>query len=437
MGKFIFLIFILFVGAIAIFSMSNKDMTTVTVPFDKAYEISKISLVLIASALGALSMLLIFVVRDARRMVATYQFQKKQKKEDRIHGLYSKAMNAMFADNAAEARSLLEDILREDPEHEDTLMRLGDLDTGAERFDEALKHYKKALLASPGNLEAMFSLATLSEKLQRWPEALEYIEGMFERDPGNLSALVLKRSVLEHNTSWDDLVDVQKSIIKGESKAGHDTAKEEAALLGYRYEQARNALEQSQLERAGKGFRKIIRIDSGFVPAYMGVAEVMLREGDSEGSVSFLEKSYEATSSPLILARLEDVLIGMGEPSRLIRNYRSALAADSQNPMLRFFLGKLYYRLEMVDDALETLSTGEIPESYPEWNHLLGELYLRRNQCEKAVEEFKKTIDMKRTLRLPYCCSECDHPDEEWSGRCPSCGRWNTYQFNLHGACKV
>jgi lipopolysaccharide biosynthesis regulator YciM len=90
----------------------------------------------------------------------------------------------------------------------------------------------------------------------------------------------------------------------------------------------------------------------------------------------------------------------------------------------------------MVDDALETLSA-EVPEDYPQWNQLLGELFLRRNQCEQAVEEFKKTIDFKQTLSLPYCCSKCGREDDDWSGRCPSCGSWNTYEFNLHGACKI
>jgi rubrerythrin len=117
--------------------------------------------------------------------------------------------------------------------------------------------------------------------------------------------------------------------------------------------------------------------------------------------------------------------------------YRNALASDPQNSMLRFFLGKLYYRLEMVDDALETLDISEIPEAFPQWNQLLGELFLRRNQCERAVEEFKKTIDFKKTLRVPYCCSKCGHPDEQWAGRCPSCGTWNTYEFNLHGTCNI
>jgi hypothetical protein len=105
--------------------------------------------------------------------------------------------------------------------------------------------------------------------------------------------------------------------------------------------------------------------------------------------------------------------------------------------MIKFFLGKLYFRLEMIDDSFDTLSSLETVEGIPEMYNLLGELYLRRKQCDRAVEEFKKTLEMKKTLRVPYCCNVCSRADDEWSGRCPECGSWNTYRFDLYGACEV
>jgi lipopolysaccharide biosynthesis regulator YciM len=421
MGKIIVLIFLIVIGVLALLAMSNTGMTTINVPWpiEKEYSLSVISLIIISSASGALVMLLIMVIRDTKRMVATYQFQKKQKREEKIRSLYTKAMNAILADDLPDAKKILDEILKEEPSHSEALMRLGDLTSKEGHHDEAIRHYKKALSVSPGNLAAMFSLAALSEKLEKWTDALEYIEE------------------IERTGRWGELIDVQKGIVKAEQKAGRDARKEESVLTGYRYEEARDSLDKGQLEKAGKAFKNIIRNNESFVPAYLGAAEVVLKEGDSEGAVNFLEKSFSATSSPLILTKMEDILINMGEPSRLIRLYRNAMAADPQNSMLRFFLGKLYYRLEMVDDALETLGSGDVPERFPQWNQLLGELHIRRNQCELAVEEFKKTIDFKRTLRIPYCCSKCGHPDEEWSGRCPSCGKWNTYEFNLHGTCKI
>ncbi len=80
---------------------------------------------------------------------------------------------------------------------------------------------------------------------------------------------------------------------------------------------------ETELEKAKKAFRTVLRIDKDFVPATLGLAEVLLREGESEEAVNTLEKSYEQTSSMIALARLEDLLINLGEPARLIRIYKN------------------------------------------------------------------------------------------------------------------
>jgi lipopolysaccharide biosynthesis regulator YciM len=164
----------------------------------------------------------------------------------------------------------------------------------------------------------------------------------------------------------------------------------------------------------------------------------MLLEGDSEEAVNLIEKSYENTHATILLARLEDLLISLGEPSRLIRIYKNSISKKPTDPVTKFFLGKLFYRLEMVDDAFETLAgidTGGV--FYPELHQVLGNLYMRKKQPEKAVQEFKKAVDIKLSLRLPYCCTQCGLTADEWSGRCPDCKHWSTYQFNLEGACKA
>lgn len=437
MGKLAVLIVILLLGALAFFAISNNDMTTVNVPFDKTYPITKIGLILISSAVGALATLLIFVIRDTKRFVATHQFQKRQKKYEKVQSLYSKAVNAMLAHNEFEARGALENILTEEPGHTDALLRLGDIAAGKEQFEDAEDFYRKALGPSPRNLEALFSLEGVMEKNEKWPEALSCAEKVLDIDPDNLSALHRKRSLLEREGRWDDVIAVQKVVLKHE-QAEADRQREQFNLLGYKYELARESLERGETEKSGKGFRSIVHDDAGFVPGYLGVAETMLREGEAEAAASFLEKSYEQTLSTILLARLEDLLISLGEPARLIRTYRKTISENPNDQMLKFFLGKLYYRLEMVDDALETLlPLADMPEAYQDIYRLMGELYLKRDQCGKAVEEFKKTAELNKTFRLPYCCGVCGRSAQDWSGRCPECLNWNTYQFDLHGTCKL
>jgi len=438
MSKINMLLVLLFMSVMAAFAFHNNDTTSITVPFDRAYDVPKIWVMITSSLIGALLMLVVFVVRDIRKFLATYQFQRKQKRDQKVDALYSRAVNSLIGDNLADARAALDAILKVEPQHTDALLRLGNLDELLEKNEEALSSYKKALMSMNGNLEALFSLVGVLVKVGNAEDALKYADKILDIDPDNHGALLRKRTLLEAEGRWDDILEVQKTILKLEPDEERKK-EEQQEMIGFRYEHSRDSLEKGNIEKANAGFKSILREDEHFIPAYLGIAEVMLSEGNSEDAVNFLEKAFETTASQIVLARIEDLLISEGEPSRLIRIYRKAILDNPQDDKLKFFLAKLFFRLEMVDDSFEVFSTMEIGEgpSFVEAHKLLGELHMRRNECEKAVEIFKKTLEIKSALRVPYCCQECGHSELEWSGRCPECGSWNTYDLDLHGTCKT
>jgi len=437
MSKLSISIFILFLGAVALFAIFNQEITTIKVPFGRTYEISKIALLLLSSSAGALAMLVIIAIRDTGRYISNWQYQKKQKKEAEVQELYSKALNSLLAQNEDEAKEYLQGVLSKEPEHLGALLRLGDIAISEEDFHKAAENYQKARNLNPQNLETLFSMERLMEKTGRWSDALHYLDEILDIDEENLSALYEKRIVLEKQGRWDEIMSVQKLILKNEHTE-KDRNRERQNLVGYKYEYGRQSLENGELEKAKKAFKTVLRLEKNFIPATLGLAEVLLREGENEEAINLLEKSYEGTFSMIILARLEDLLINVGEPGRLLRIYKSSLSKNPQDPGIKFFLGKLYYRLEMIDDAFETLlsiDTGQA--AYPELYQLMGSLYLKRHQPDKAVHEFRKALDMKVALKIPYCCGECGNASSEWSGRCDSCKKWNTLQFNIDGSLKL
>jgi tetratricopeptide (TPR) repeat protein len=435
MGKLSIFILVLFLAGLSLFAVFNKETIVVTIPFSDAYEVPKFALVLSSIAIGFLVSLIFFTIRDTKKFIENWQYQKKQKQDIKVQGLYSKAVNAILAHNEDAAREALEGILAEEPDHVDALLRLGDTYAAEEDFQKANTYYQKAKMVNPQNLETLFAVEKILENTGRWSEALKYLEDILEIDDANLSAMYRKRDILEKQGRWDDLVYLQKSILKNEHTE-KDKKREQQNLIGYKYEYGRHSLETNQLEKAKKAFKTVLRIDKDFIPATLGLAEVMLREGDSEEAINLLEKSYENSSSKIVLARLEDLLITLGEPARLITIYKEGISRNPNDPVTKFFLGKLYYRLEMIDDAFETLFGMDIlGVAYPELHQLLGNIYLRRNLPEKAASEYRKVIDVKKPFRLPYCCGKCGSTSDEWSGRCSRCRQWDTYQFNLDGAC--
>ncbi|MBS1127228.1 MAG: tetratricopeptide repeat protein [Nitrospirae bacterium] len=428
---------VLFFGVVALFAINNHEVTTIKIPFGSVYEIPKIALILFSSGIGFLATLFLFAIRDTKKFIDNWQYQKKQKQDTKVQELYSKALNALLGRNEESASAALEDILKEKPDHIDALLRLGDIAAVEDDYQKANTYYQKAKNIQPKKLETLFALEGLMEKTARWTEAMKYLEHILDIDDSNLTAMYKKRGILERQGRWDDLVYLQKAILKHEHSE-KDKKRENQNLVGYKYEYGRHSIENNQLEKAKKAFKTVLRLEKDFLPAILGLAEVLLIEGDSEEAVNLLEKSYDNTHSIIVLARLEDHLISLGEPSRLIRIYKNSISKKPNDPVTKFFLGKLFYRLEMIDDAFETLTGIDTAGVlYPELHQVLGNLYMRKNQCEKAVLEFKKAVDIKFSLQLSYCCKQCGYTADDWSGRCPDCKLWGTYQFNLEGTCKA
>jgi lipopolysaccharide biosynthesis regulator YciM len=433
MGKIVIFIFVIFLTGLALFALDNKENTTIKIPFDDTYEISKIGLILLSSLIGMIATFLIVTIRDTKRYIGKLQYQRAQKKEARLQELYSKALNALLAHNEEEAKQPLENILKEDPQNLNALLRLGDIACGEDNNENALIFYNKAYSFQPENFEALFSIEKLMEKTGNLQDAMNYIEKILSIDPDNLRALYRKRNILEKNEKWNELVEVQREILKHEHTE-KERQREQINLLGYKYEYGRYCLENGDIDKAKKNFKTLMRMDNSFTPAYLGLAEAMLREGESEEAIDFLLKSYNQTSSLIILVRLEDLLVSLGEPSRLIRFYQDSIAKNPYNHMLRFLLGKLYYRLEMVDDALDIFAYIDSSAiTLPELYQIKGDLYLKRNQCERAASEFKKALNMQTAFGISYWCSICGYSSYDWSGRCPNCKNWNTFNFNVHG----
>jgi tetratricopeptide (TPR) repeat protein len=180
----------------------------------------------------------------------------------------------------------------------------------------------------------------------------------------------------------------------------------------------------------------VIKLDKDFIPAYLGLVEVYLEEGKFKEAAELCEKAYKMTVSILLLLRLEDLYLKQGEPGRAIEIYTQAVSWRPQDIALKFFLGKLYYRLEMIDEAFDILSAVDWGDrEFPDVHKLLGNIYLRRGSLGLAASEFKKALGFKKQIIIPYVCSNCDFRTIDWSGRCPNCSKWNTFGINLEKNC--
>jgi tetratricopeptide (TPR) repeat protein len=413
----------------------NSDLITIYLLPSKSFEISKSTVLILSLAIGAGLVFLVYLTRDLRRFLRGLSVQREQKKRMKVQELYTKGLNAMLAKRNAEAANYFQKVLAVDPNHVDTLLRLGICKLRDKMPQEAILVHQKALGFAPNNQEVLFALAADYEETKRFDDALEMYKRILNRDSSNLTAIIRMRDLYQRLGQWEELYETQSKLVANPLTPS-EMEIEHRKLVGLKYEFGRSLLEAGDLERAKKIFRGVIKLDKDFIPAYLGLGEVYFEESKASEAAELWEKAYKMTSSTLLLHRLEDLYLRQGEPGKAIELYMKAVNWNPQDVRLKFFLGKLYYRLEMVDEAFDILSTVDWGDKeFPDVHKLLGNIYLRRGSLGLAASEFKKALGFKKQIIIPYTCSNCDLRTKDWSGRCPNCGKWNTFGVNLEKTC--
>lgn len=413
----------------------NQGMITISLLPSKTYELSKSSFFLISLAAGAGIVFLLYFTRDVRRFLGGLKFQRDQKKQARIQELYTKGLNSLLAKRNPEATSFFQKVLSINPNHVDTLLRMGITQLRLKNPHEAIRLHQKALSLDSNNPEVMFSLAADYEEAKRYDDALKVYKEILSRDSSNLSALIRMRDLYQRLNQWAELYETQRQLLSNPLSTPEQEV-EHRKFIGFKYEFGRSLLEAGDLERAKKIFRGVIKLDKDFIPGYLGLGEVYLEDRKPKEAAELWEKAYKMTSSNLLLLRLEDLYLKQGEPGKAIEIYKQAVSWKPQDIALTFFLGKLYYRLEMIDEAFDTLSSVDWGDKeMPDVHKLLGNIYLRRGSLGLAATEFKKALGFRKQIIIPYVCSSCALKTTEWTGRCPNCGKWNTFEVNLEKTC--
>src|SRR3989440_647775 len=239
------------------------------------------------------------------------------------------------------------------------------------RSAEAISLLQKVLALEPNHTGALMSLGNIFRKEKHYNEAIRLHRKARQRDEGNLEILF---------TLAKDLQDAKQ------------------------HEEAIQALEE------------VVRFD-----------ETLIHEGKLHQAAESWEKSYIKTGNPVFLQRLEDLYLKLGEPGEMIRIYQDALVRTSMDSALKLALGRLYYRLEMIDDAFELLSTLEgLFDPTGAIHKMMASLYIRKGNTEAALLEIQEGLSTSRPGCMAFQCMGCLYQTQEWSGRCPGCGCWNT-----------
>ncbi len=405
----------------------NPGTVTVHTSATDAFDVSPVTLVLVSMAVGALIVTITVGIRETTHLIGTWQSTRQQRRQEKVTSLHQEGTHAFLSKRIGDAKIIFQKALAIDPHRVETLIWLGNLYRAEHNYVEAIRLHQSANRVAPRDVEVLLELATDLEGAKRFEDALQALQDVLRIDSDHLTALIRRRDLLIRLEKWVDALDVQQRLVKASLPAA-DAKAEAALLVGCHYEVGRQLLERGHPEKARRYFRGAIKKDRGFLPAYIGLGEILIHEGKTKSAADILERVFAKTRNIILLHRLEELHLELGEPSEIIRIYQEAIQQDPHNPVLQFYLGKLYYRLEMVDEAYDLLSGLEGPQDQlADFHKIMANLQLRRHNMEEAVMELKKALGFRKRVVVPYRCLECRTEAIEWSGRCPGCRQWNTF----------
>jgi lipopolysaccharide biosynthesis regulator YciM len=248
---------------------------------------------------------------------------------------------------------------------------------------------------------------------------------VLERRRTHLAALRGLRDIGLDAARWDEAIEIQErlSALAPPSERG----REAETLAATHYQAGRAGLTRGDIGAAVGHLKSAVRADRRFVPAALALGDAYEGAGDHREALRAWERAAEVEPVLALLARLERVYRHEGRPSRMIALYRDAVERAPDDPALALALGRVYFELEMLDEAAEQFEKVEVraPDA-PAVHAFLGAVFERREQWREAFEEYRRALQLGRAFEWPHRCTACGASAPAWQERCTQCGRWNT-----------
>ncbi len=284
-----------------------------------------------------------------------------------------------------------------------------------------------ALLTGEGDPQAAESIRRAREAQAdgHVDEARTLYRYVLQRWTANTSALRALRDIAIETRDWDEAVATQQKLV-ALVPPGDRAAEHEWLAVGY-YELGRLELARGRAPAAIGHFKSALRAQRDFTPAVVALGDAYEATGDHREAVRTWERAVEVEPALPLLARLERAYRLEGRPSRMISLYRTAAERAPDDLALAAALGRVYFELEMLDEAADQFEKLEVrAPDLPVVHAFLGAVFERRGQTRDAFEEYRRALRLGHAFDWPHHCRVCGTRAAMWQDRCPQCHRWNT-----------
>ena len=375
------------------------------------------------------------LVQTLRRDLAQRRERRAAREAESLDATYRRALDFRADGQWGKAASELEAFLAGRPDDFSGLLRYGEVLRHLGRAKEALEVHRKGSVLYPHSVALLYELAADYVVLDQGEVAREIQSRILRDFPGlGLQVIRHRRSEELDNADWLAAARHEEKIVTLLTESGdvEGLVHEQGMRQGLDYQRGVAFLESEQVDEASAIFRALLDKEPRFLPAWIMLGEAELLRGREEEAVQLWRRGYEETGSPVFLQRIEDHFIEDEQPARAIETLRGLIAGAANDLLPRFYLGRLYYRLEMHDDAAKVL--GAVEEriaSSPTYHFLMARIHERRGEMRRAVDSYLTCLRQLELGNAEYVCGVCHVSYPDWRDRCANCGSWNAIELDF------
>jgi predicted Zn-dependent protease len=388
-----------------------------------------------AFLVGFLPVGITLVVDTLRHELALRRERRNRREEESLEATFRRAVDLHADGQPVRAAQELEAFLAARPEAFGGLLRYGEILRELGREAEAIDVHRRAVQLYPSSVAMLYQLAADYTAQGQSDVARETLGRIVREVPGaGLEVLRHRRAEAIGRRDWREAAKLHERISAIVNEAGDTRAlvRDAGLAQGLDYQRGVLLLEEDRLEEATELFRRLVAHEPRFLPGRIMLGEAELLAERADDAVATWRSGYLETGSPVFLQRIEDHFIEREEPLRAIETLRGLIHEADNDLLPRFFLGRLYYRLEMLDEARRTLAgIGERIRASPSYHYLLGRIEQRQGDLERAVDSYAACLQQLGLGNAEYVCRVCQQRTPDWQDFCARCRTWNSVELNF------
>ncbi|MBI5233358.1 MAG: tetratricopeptide repeat protein [Deltaproteobacteria bacterium] len=435
--KLALLFIALIIGVFFYLHIQNPFVVDFTVTEDYRYTLPVIYLIAAGFFAGMVLAVANSIVSDLRRVFREMKTKREAKLRETSRENYREGVVAFFRGNINRARALLEEALAANPGDTDITVRLAETYANENNFKEAAVVLEKGLAKAEGSIEILVNIAKYADRSGDAVRLEKTLKEILRTDPANMFAMRRQRDIRVENKDFAGAVELQRKLLGLERNSAWSSetsiGNERTLMSALLYEDASAKFKDNKFAQAAQGAKEAIATDDGFIPAHVLMGEIYLAEDNVSGAMRTWRSAYDRRRDPVLFLKIEDLYLKRSKPEKILEKYRRALFERPDDMYLRLLFARLFLRLEMIEEAIEELDgMGAVAEESFYYKVLLGEAYFRRNRTDRAAQHFRTALNVDRELFPYFTCILCNATFNNWRGRCPSCGRWNSFRMSVN-----